>query len=299
MWTGRVLEWCRGPGRGVWGLGGRVVSLVCGGEADSAYYYATHVTRRAHRTPRARTQLTEGEAFGARSRYIPDPSLKRQIPRASSYRFAKFGDLGIPGQRAQPFAQPFECPSARLVVSGEPSRAPTAQISTKYENRLVVESPLIEDVFVCCTRFLRMYFHRVPSRHWPSPLTHQDAARITQGLLLTSSRMAKSQKKPPAGYRRGCAIAIAIMGRRRSLSSCRGQGSIESSNPRNNVSTLSSEHLYSQARVPREAALPERQTACSCGEGEVFTRQVSTSRFKFTRQPLQLGDYPSPPLDLT
>ena len=28
----------------------------------------------------------------------------------------------------------------------------------------------------------------------PSPFTHQDAARITQGLLLTSSPMAKSQK---------------------------------------------------------------------------------------------------------
>ena len=46
---------------------------------------------------------------------------------------------------------------------------------------------------IVATAFLRMYFHRVSSRHWPSPFTHQDAARITQGLLLTSSRMAKSQ----------------------------------------------------------------------------------------------------------
>ena len=127
------------------------------------------------------------------------------------------------------------------------------------------------------------------------PRCCEDHARLVADKLANG----KEPKEAPAGYRRGCAIAIAIMGRRRSLSSCRGQGSIESSNPRNNVSTLSSEHLYSQARVPREAALPERQTACSCGEGEVFTRQVSTSRFKFTRQPLQLGDYPSPPLDLT
>ena len=70
--------------------------------------------------------------------------------------------------------------------------------------RSEIEPPLIEDVFVCCAFLTRriciLYFHRVSSRHWPSPLTHQDAARITQGLLLTSSRinsrMAKSQKKP-------------------------------------------------------------------------------------------------------
>ena len=49
--------------------------------------------------------------------------------------------------------------------------------------------------------FLRMYFHRVSSRHWPSPLTHQDAARITQGLLLASSRMAIRAKKSQAGVR--------------------------------------------------------------------------------------------------
>ena len=53
-----------------------------------------------------------------------------------------------------------------------------------------------------------MYFHRVSSRHWPSPLTHKDAARITQGLLLTSSPMAKSQKKP-GGLRPKIAIAMA------------------------------------------------------------------------------------------
>ena len=46
------------------------------------------------------------------------------------------------------------------------------------------------------------WFHCVSSRHWPSPLTLQDAVRIAQGLLLTSSPMAKSQKKPgPRGGR--------------------------------------------------------------------------------------------------
>ena len=47
-----------------------------------------------------------------------------------------------------------------------------------------------------------MYFHRVTSRHWPSPLTHQDAARITQGLLKKiADKLAngKSQKKPGGG----------------------------------------------------------------------------------------------------
>ena len=67
------------------------------------------------------------------------------------------------------------------------------------KNRLVVESLPIEDVFVWCTLFLRRYIHRVSSRFWPSPLTHQDAARIAQRLLLTSSPMAKSQKKPGGG----------------------------------------------------------------------------------------------------
>ena len=78
-----------------------------------------------------------------------------------------------------------------LVVS---HRAPRSR-----KNRLVVESLPIEDVFVWCTLFLRRYIHRVSSRHWPSPLTHQDAARIAQRLLLTSSPMAKSQKKPGGG----------------------------------------------------------------------------------------------------
>ena len=69
-------------------------------------------------------------------------------------------------------AQPFECPSL-LVVN---HRVPRSR-----QNRLVVESPLIEDVFVCCTSFLRMYIHRVSSRHWPSPLTHQDATKMLRG----------------------------------------------------------------------------------------------------------------------
>ena len=66
-----------------------------------------------------------------------------------------------------------ECPSL-LVVSHRASRS--------RKNRLVVESPLIEDVFVWCTLFLRMYIHRVSSRHWPSAPLTQDAARIAQGL---------------------------------------------------------------------------------------------------------------------
>ena len=74
---------------------------------------------------------------------------------------------------------------------------PRAQISRQNSNRLVVRVAAHRR----CVRMLhplelRMYIHHVSSRHWPSPLTHQDAARIAQGLLLTSSRMAKSQKKP-------------------------------------------------------------------------------------------------------
>ena len=52
----------------------------------------------------------------------------------------------------------------------------------------MVEAQLIEDVFVCCTRFLRMYFHCVSSRHWPSPLKHQNKmlVLIVQCLSPTS-----------------------------------------------------------------------------------------------------------------
>ena len=65
-------------------------------------------------------------------------------------------------------------------------------------------------------RFLRMYsyIYRVStSRHWPSPLTHQDAARITVHARLVADKLANG--KEPKEARRGCAIAIAIMGRRR------------------------------------------------------------------------------------
>ena len=154
--------------------------------------FGFHGPRRAETRVDARTDRSPGRPPAASTRvtsshkrYIPDPSLKRQTPRATG---SPNLDLGI---LPSPFAQPFECPSLLDVVS---HRVPRSR-----QNRLVVESPLIEDVFVCCTSFLRMYFHRVSSRHSPSPLTHQDAARITQGLLLTSSRMAKSQKKPGGG----------------------------------------------------------------------------------------------------
>ena len=130
-------------------------------------------------------QRPKGKGGGA-------PLHSRPVPETTSpesYRFAKFGDLGF---LPSPFAQPFECPSL-LVVS---HRVPRSR-----QNRLVVESPLIEDVFAdvapACS-FLRMYFHRVSSRHWPSPLTHQDAARITQGLL-SSDKLANGKEPKEAG----------------------------------------------------------------------------------------------------
>ena len=56
---------------------------------------------------------------------------------------------------------------------------------------------------------VRMYFKlRLVLTNWPSPLTLQEAARIAQGLLLTSSPIAKSQKKP-GGLRPIIAIAMA------------------------------------------------------------------------------------------
>ena len=69
-------------------------------------------------------------------------------------------------------------------------------------NRLVCSRAAahLEDVFVCCTRFLRMYIHCVSSRHWPSPdTTHpprccEDRARLVADKL---ANRAKSRKMPP------------------------------------------------------------------------------------------------------
>ena len=55
-----------------------------------------------------------------------------------------------------------------------------------------------------------MYIHCVWSRHWPSPLTHQDAASDRARLVADKLAIGKEPKEA----RRGCAIAIAIMGRR-------------------------------------------------------------------------------------
>ena len=54
-WSVVWMECAGGLAGGVWGLGGRVVSLVylyveVERTRHRAYYYATHVTRRAHRT---------------------------------------------------------------------------------------------------------------------------------------------------------------------------------------------------------------------------------------------------------
>ena len=46
-----------------------------------------------------------------------------------------------------------------------------------------------------------MYFHRVSSRHWPSPLTLQDAA--TDCARLVADKLANG--KEPKEARQGCA----------------------------------------------------------------------------------------------
>ena len=144
-------------------------------------------------------------ALGLGARYTfpecrdPDPSLKRQIPRAAPWY--PYLDL----------RQPF-CPvnhSNALRSSSFEHRARARDISSTQlllkinlkprNSRLVVESPLIhvEDVFVGCTRFLRMYIHRVSSR-LSLDIGHHHSPTKGQGLLLTSklAKMAKSQKKP-------------------------------------------------------------------------------------------------------
>ena len=144
-------------------------------------------------------------ALGLGARYTfpecrdPDPSLKRQIPRAAQ--------VSIFGPEATLLPN-----RSNALRSSSPRRSSTARardisstqlllkINLKPRNsRLVVESPLIhvEDVFVGCTRFLRMYIHRVSSR-LSLDIGHHHSPTKGQGLLLTSklAKMAKSQKKP-------------------------------------------------------------------------------------------------------
>jgi len=91
--------------------------------------------------------------------------------------------------------------SILLVCLAEP-RAPSSR-----QSRPVVEPQLIEDVFVCCTRFLRMYFHCVSSRHWPSPLKHQNAGPGRS--MLVADKLANGEE--PIGSRlRAPHIAIAM-----------------------------------------------------------------------------------------
>ena len=56
----------------------------------------------------------------------------------------------------------------------------------------MVEPQLIEDVFVCCTRFLRMYFHCVSSRHWPSPLKRKNAG--PDRAMLVADKLANGEE---------------------------------------------------------------------------------------------------------
>ena len=53
---------------------------------------------------------------------------------------------------------------------------------------------------------------RLVSTHWPSPLTHQDAASDRARLVADKLAIGKEPKEAWRGT--GCAIAIAIMGRR-------------------------------------------------------------------------------------
>ena len=103
---------------------------------------------------------------------------------------------------------PFECPWAPRVSQ----RTPRSRSS-----RLVVEPPLIEDVFVgiCCTRFLRMYIHCVSSRRWPSPRKGKRQNAGPDRSMLVADKLANGEEQKDArGGGMPYATAIAIMGRR-------------------------------------------------------------------------------------
>ena len=88
------------------------------------------------------------------------------------------------------------------------SRAPTLFDSDSDEapaasgsDEPVVACQLIEDVFVCCTRFLRMYFHCVSSRLWPSPLKRKNVL-IAQCLSPTHREFPTPRKGSQQARRR-------------------------------------------------------------------------------------------------
>ena len=132
---------------------------------------------------------------------FPTGSLKRQTPRAAQVSI--FG----PETALCPFAQPFECPSALLVVTREP---PRAQILTRSR---------VHDVETCsrvaahrrCVRMLQPLPKNVFSSRLVLTLaitTHPPRCCVDHatGLLLGQARQcaewlrrAKSPKRSPAG----------------------------------------------------------------------------------------------------
>ena len=72
----------------------------------------------------------------------------------------------------------------------------------------MVEPPLVEDVFVCCTRFLRMYIHRVSSRHLAitthPPRCCEDRARLVADKLANGKEPKEARRPAPHNrYRDG------------------------------------------------------------------------------------------------
>ena len=135
---------------------------------------------------------------------IPKPVLKeRQIAQIIKSRQGKTAGSAHLGFLPRAFGPP------RARATARPDPGPDLD---KIDR--VVESPLIEDVFVWCTRFLRNVSYRLDTLAIsPSPLTvfslthldaARDAARIAQGLLpgllLTSSRM-RNGKEPKEARR--------------------------------------------------------------------------------------------------
>ena len=117
----------------------------------------------ARRRPRARRALHVSRV--PRSRPVPETTNSESCPGVSI--FGPEATL-LPNRSNALRSSSFEDRAPRAPeISLRTSTQLLLKINLKPRNsRLVVESPLIhvEDVFVGCTRFLRMYIHRVSSR---------------------------------------------------------------------------------------------------------------------------------------
>ena len=135
-----------------------------------------HKLQLCPRTPQLRLPDDQGTGSGHAAATIPDPSLKRQNPGGARHHPSKWVRFE---RRSRPVLFDRRMPILLLVFSllfaCSSSFALFPHIARPDLDKIdsCVEPPLVEDVFVCCTCFLRMYIHRVSSLQVYTGLHHR------------------------------------------------------------------------------------------------------------------------------